>query len=103
MTMLNYRLVHLRYRLPVAAAISTLALLLSGCMVGPNYHKPSAPVPPAFQEPAEPAPTGPNAIAYSDWWKVFHDPTLDGLEVQADAANKDITIAIAHVYDAKAT
>ena len=71
-------------------------------MVGPNYHKPSVPVPPAFQEPTAPAPPGVNAIAYSDWWKVFHDPTLDGLETQADAANQDIKIAIAHVDEATA-
>jgi outer membrane protein, multidrug efflux system len=80
----------------VPAAISTLALLLSGCMVGPNYHKPAAPVPLAFHGPVVPPP-GQNAIGHSDWLKVFHDPTLDGLEVHADAANKDIKIAIAHV------
>jgi multidrug efflux system outer membrane protein len=73
-------------------------------MVGPNYHKPSVPVPPAFTEPTAPAPapTGPNAISYQDWWKVFHDPRLDDLETQADAANKDIKIAIAHVDQASA-
>jgi multidrug efflux system outer membrane protein len=37
------------------------------------------------------------AIAYSDWWKVFHDPELDTLEMQADAANRDIKVAVAHV------
>jgi outer membrane protein, multidrug efflux system len=83
----------MRYRLALlAGAISAVALLLSGCMVGPNYHKPSVPVAPAFQEPATPAPVGPNGIAYGDWWKVFHDPMLDNLETQADAANKDIKI-----------
>ena len=41
-------------------------------------------------------------IAYSDWWKVFHDATLDSLEAQADAANQDIKIAIAHVDEATA-
>jgi outer membrane protein TolC len=92
-----------RHQLAVPTAISTVALLLSGCMVGPNYHKPAAPVPPAFQEPTVPPPAGQNAIGYSDWWKVFNDPTLDGLEVQADAANKDIKIAIAHVDEATAT
>src|ERR1700733_1350334 len=65
-----------------------LTALLSGCMVGPNYHTPSAPVPPAFKEVnPEPQPTGPTAIEYRDWWKVFHDPALDDLENQADAAN----------------
>ena len=91
------------HQLLVPTAISTLALLLSGCMVGPNYHKPAAPVPPAFQEPAVPPTAGQNAIGYSDWWKVFHDQTLDGLEVQADAANQDIKIAVAHVDEATAT
>ena len=100
--MLNCGFSHLRYRTVVPAAVSTLALLVSGCMVGPNYHKPAAPVPPAFQEPTAPAPAGPNAIAYSDWWKVFHDPTLDSLETQAAAANRDIKIAIAHVDEASA-
>jgi outer membrane protein, multidrug efflux system len=94
----------MRYRLALSAGtISAAALVVSGCMVGPNYRKPSAPVPPAFAEPAAPAPAGPTAIAYGDWWKVFHDPLLDNLETQADAANKDIKIAIAHVDEASAS
>jgi outer membrane protein, multidrug efflux system len=94
----------MRYRLALSAGtISAAALVVSGCMVGPNYRKPSAPVPPAFTEPAAPAPAGPTAIAYGDWWKVFHDPLLDNLETQADAANKDIKIAIAHVDEASAS
>jgi outer membrane protein, multidrug efflux system len=78
--------------------------MLSGCMVGPNYHAPSAPVPPAFNGSggAASAATPPAGISYSDWWKVFHDPELDHLETQADAANQDIKIAIAHVDEATA-
>jgi multidrug efflux system outer membrane protein len=87
-----------------ALGLGALSVALSGCMVGPNYSKPSVPVAPAFTEPAHPAAatTGPPAIAYHDWWKVFHDPLLDGLETQADAANKDIKIAVAHVDEATA-
>ena len=29
-------------------AVSLICVLLTGCMVGPNYKKPVAPVPPAF-------------------------------------------------------
>lgn len=94
---------HIRIR-SIVATLSTasLALVLSGCMVGPNYHKPSVPVAPAFTEPAAPASVAPAAIGYSDWWKVFHDPLLDSLETQADAANSDIKIAMAHVDEASA-
>ncbi|MEA3004952.1 MAG: hypothetical protein QOI94_221, partial [Acidobacteriaceae bacterium] len=60
--MFKYGLGKLPYQLPMPAAISTLALLLSGCMVGPNYHKPAAPVPPAFREPTVPPPADQNAI-----------------------------------------
>ena len=103
--MLKSELGHLNHRRPVSVLIiGALTLALSGCMVGPNYHKPSVPVPPAFTEQSQPAaaPAGPSAIAYHDWWKVFHDPVLDGMEMQADAANQDIKIAIAHVDEASA-
>jgi multidrug efflux system outer membrane protein len=91
-------------RVVSAVSIGTLAMALSGCMVGPNYHKPPAPVPPAFTEQAQPAAAGGStpAIAYHDWWKVFDDPRLGDLEMQADAANYDIKIAIAHVDEASA-
>jgi multidrug efflux system outer membrane protein len=42
------------------------------------------------------------SISYSDWWKVFHDPLLDKFETEADAANTDIRISIAHVDQAAA-
>jgi outer membrane protein, multidrug efflux system len=91
-------------RATTAVSIGTFAMALSGCMVGPNYHKPSVPVPPAFTEQSQPAAatTGAPAIAYHDWWTVFHDPVLDGMETQADSANQDIKIAIAHVDEASA-
>src|ERR1700733_2519711 len=81
-----------------------VALALSGCMVGPNYHPPSPPVAPAFTEPAltVAASTGPSAIAYRNWWKIYQDSQLDDFESQADAANRDIKIAIAHVDEAAA-
>ncbi len=41
-----------------------------------------------------------SAISYHDWWKVFHDPALNDLELQADSANRDIKIAVAHFDEA---
>jgi outer membrane protein, multidrug efflux system len=86
------------------AVTGTLAAMVSGCMVGPNYHAPSAPVPPAFNGADGTTSTAASsaAISYSDWWKVFQDPELDRLEIQADAANRDIKIAVAHVDEATA-
>ena len=87
------------------ATLGTLLLILSGCMVGPNYQKPLAPLAPAFTEPPPPAPAAAtaDAIAYQNWWSVFHDPKLDDLEKQADAANRDIKVAIEHVDEASAS
>jgi len=88
----------------LGVTVGVVALALSGCMVGPNYHPPSAPVAPAFAEPvsAVTPPAVPPAIAYRDWWKIYRDPKLDDLENQADAANRDIKISIAHVDEAAA-
>ncbi|QNI37996.1 efflux transporter outer membrane subunit [Edaphobacter albus] len=85
-------------------AVFLLCVLLTGCMVGPNYKKPSVPIPPAFTgaPPIGPNSSGQNPIANEDWWKVFHDPVLNDLESQADAANRDIKIAVAHVDQAAA-
>jgi multidrug efflux system outer membrane protein len=85
-------------------AVSLLCVLLTGCMVGPNYKKPVAPVPPAFTGAPASGANGSdqNPIAYADWWKVFNDPVLNDLEAQADAANRDIKIAVAHLDQAAA-
>ncbi|MBS0581195.1 MAG: efflux transporter outer membrane subunit [Proteobacteria bacterium] len=74
----------------LAASVSC-ALLLTGCAVGPNYHRPEAPVPAQFKEaegwkpaaPAEPASASP-------WWSVYNDPVLDELERQIDISNQTL-------------
>jgi outer membrane protein TolC len=65
--------------------------LLAGCAVGPNYHRPSAPVPERFKEaegwkPAEPR----EAASGTDWWSVYDDATLNGLEKQIDVSNQTL-------------
>jgi len=92
------------YRKFVAGVAGALIPLLTGCVVGPNYKKPVVPVPPAFtgSSAAGQNSGGQSPIAYADWWKVFHDPVLNDLESQADAANRDIKIAVAHVDEAAA-
>ena len=80
------------------------AIALSGCAVGPKYQRPSAPVPTQFKESESPATQGSvtPSIAYKNWWLVFHDPTLNKLETDADSANQDIKLAVARVDEAEA-
>ncbi|HSY05849.1 MAG TPA: efflux transporter outer membrane subunit [Steroidobacteraceae bacterium] len=73
------------------AAVPVTVLALSGCAVGPNYHRPSAPVPQRFKEadgwkPAEPR----EAASGTNWWSVYDDATLDGLEKQIDVSNQTL-------------
>ena len=59
------------------AVVLTTLLALSGCMVGPNYRRPPAPVPTAFKEKP---PDGwkeaqPNDAALKGkWWEIYNDP-----------------------------
>jgi multidrug efflux system outer membrane protein len=77
-----------------------LGASISGCTVGPNYHTPAVPAPPAYKEAAPQADTA--VLAGTEWWTVFHDTTLNDLEKQAIAANQDIQIAVTHVDQADA-
>src|SRR5712672_143719 len=83
------------------AAVAIAVISLAGCMVGPKYHQPVPPVPAQFKEGGS-ADSGTPDIAYSDWWRVFHDPDLARLETDADAANQDIRLAMARVDQAAA-
>ncbi len=86
----------------VLAAVSLFSL--AGCVVGPNYKRPDVPVPPRFKETgSSTAPeTKTPAVGYSDWWRVFNDPALDGLETQVASANLDIRAAVARFDQAEA-
>jgi NodT family efflux transporter outer membrane factor (OMF) lipoprotein len=79
-----------RFRIATAAALLTAAVL-PGCAVGPNYHRPPAPVPQRFKEaegwkPAEPR----EAASGAEWWSVYDDATLDSLEKQIDISNQTL-------------
>ncbi len=75
---------------PSVVALAAAALL-SACAVGPDYVRPTLTVPAAYKEsgnwkPAEPRPAASNLA----WWQVYGDTTLDGLMVDAQAANQNI-------------
>jgi len=78
-----------------------VALLLSGCAVGPDYHAPKIPVP--RQWSGTQAKTRPDAPGKPiNGGKTFNDPVLNQLITDAIAANLDLKQALARVKDARA-
>lgn len=74
----------------------TFALLLSGCMVGPDYKRPDVNSPQAFRYEE----TDAQNTANTDWWKAFNDPVLDSLIDESLANNLNVKIAAANVEQA---
>jgi outer membrane protein TolC len=79
------------------ASLGLFMILLAGCTVGPNYHKPAIQTPDSFRSPA-PMPAG-DSGSFGDlkWWEVFKDEKLQDLEKAALAQNFDLRDAVAHV------
>jgi outer membrane protein, multidrug efflux system len=80
--------------------IAALALALTGCTLGPNYHRPQVAVPDQFRN--VPAAAGPNSIADTKWFDLFQDDTLKQLVTTALANNFDLRIAAERVLEARA-
>src|SRR5882724_6365279 len=91
----------------------TLALvtMLGGCMVGPKYAKPPAPVPSAYKEPLPNSFKEGNGWKYAQpgdqtlrgkWWEMFGDSQLSALEEQLTVANQDLKVAEARFREARA-
>ena len=84
--------------------LSSLLLLSSACMVGPNYKRPAAPQTPAYKEPA---PEGwkeaqPNDGAIKGkWWELYNDPQLNALEEQVSISNQNVLAAEANFRAAR--
>src|ERR1700719_3931543 len=84
---------------PIAAALA--AVLLSGCTVGPNYHRPTIQTPTTFRAPT-PTTSDPASLADLKWWEVFKDERLQELERTALVQNYDLRDAAARVEAARA-
>lgn len=71
-------------------------LVLSACVVGPNYHPPAPAalaVPPTYSVPLDPSAHS----AAARWWNQFGDAELTRLEEAGLAANLDIAQALARL------
>ena len=76
---------------------------LTGCAVGPKYHPPSAPTAPIYKEirnwkTAQPS----DQNLGGNWWDIFQDPQLNGLEQQVNVSNQNLKAAVAQYQEARA-
>src|ERR1022692_2804484 len=78
-------------------AILAFSAILCGCLMGPNYRRPTISAPPAFrgQPVAEQ-----NSFADQGWWSVYSDPFLSDLIKEALKNNYDLKTAIARAKEA---
>jgi outer membrane protein, multidrug efflux system len=75
------------------------ALLLAGCTVGPDYVRPEAPLPGAFDQASAEAAAAP---VQTRVWQAFGDAELDALIARALAANTTIAQARARFDETRA-
>lgn len=76
-----------------------LALLPTGCKVGPDYAPPEVALPDGWRELD--AAKG-QSFANTPWWELYPDPVLQDLVRQALAQNRDLRIAIERIAEARA-
>jgi len=73
--------------------ITALVLFIPGCMIGPDYQRPTVDTPQNWrlqeQETRE--------LADTPWWEQFDDPVLDDLIRIGLAENKDVKVAAARI------
>lgn len=80
--------------------VTLSCLIICGCAVGPDYKKPSLPLPETYKE----APKGWKYATPNDecdrgpWWEIFHDPKLNELVQESNVHNQNIAIAL-HQYE----
>ncbi|MES2512225.1 MAG: efflux transporter outer membrane subunit [Pseudomonadota bacterium] len=84
-------------------AVAVLALLVSGCAVGPTYQRPTTPEAAAFKEAGDWIPAVPaDALERGPWWSLFNDPVLDQLASRVEVSNQNVAIAVGAYAQARA-
>jgi multidrug efflux system outer membrane protein len=80
------------------------SLLMTGCMVGPNYHRPVVQTPGVYRDLSENSQAQAQAASFADlpWWQVFEDPQLQELIRTALKENYDLELATERIAAARA-
>ncbi|MEI6300904.1 MAG: efflux transporter outer membrane subunit [Betaproteobacteria bacterium] len=76
-------------------AAPLMAVLVSACMIGPDYQRPPIDAPAAWRLSEQ----GAKDLANSAWWEQFNDPALNTLVATALRENKDLMIASARIEE----
>jgi outer membrane protein, multidrug efflux system len=99
-------------KLPGTLAAMAIILVIGGCAVGPNYHRPAAlptqPLPQSFTtvtpgtnqvvwKVAQPSANVPRG----NWWEIFGNPELNRLELLALTNNQNIVASAAQFEQAR--
>src|ERR1700722_8738047 len=82
--------------------IVTALGLMTGCMMGPKYKRPTVDVPQEYRAPAPQQAAQASSLGNEQWWQVYQDPVLTRLIHTAIAQNYDVRIAAARVLEAQA-
>lgn len=75
-----------------------LLAALGGCSFGPEYRRPAAELPDAWQA----VPAQGQAVSGERWWTLYGDATLTRLVDEALASNQDLALATARLDEARA-
>jgi NodT family efflux transporter outer membrane factor (OMF) lipoprotein len=95
-------------------SVAAVALLMAGCAVGPDYHRPAAPETKGYTSVPLPArissSEAPDSAAQqfvqgmdipAQWWTLFHSPSLNRLVERALKANPNLAAAQAALRQAQ--
>ena len=96
-------------RMRLAALASLAGSCLAACTVGPNYRRPDAAVPAAYQELgskvdaplSQPLAAPVDAQQVAAWWRQFGDRELDSLVARAMAGNLDLKTEVARIRQSR--
>ena len=82
--------------------VTVLAMSLTGCLVGPNYHRPAINTPSTYRGPDNtPSEAAVESLGDAKWWTVFQDAQLQTLIRIALQQNFDLRIAASRVLQAR--
>ena len=79
-----------------------VAVLVSGCAVGPNYKRPTVNLPTDYRGSMAPKTAAAPSLGNENWWQVYEDPVLVQLIHTALQQNYDVRIAATRVLQAQA-